>query len=1175
MTDNAYQTKTYRFQNLGVNARAVYDALPPGTYQNLRNLESRAENAIASRYGMKALTTDGTKNLPLSGAVRALDRMKALTQTYRYAATDDSLNRITGDGQGGFSSIATGLTGSVTSTGVYRPDNNANPYMFVANSGKLLKDNGSGNAQSWGISPPVAPCTASIFTPPYVFMDLFDANSFTANSGLTSVSINTRVSFNITPIPTTGFQFVTESQPVVRIAGLHRVSGVTTVICFSHSYSTGQKVTISCPGSPKFTASGVVITVTSSTNFTYNNPGPDESNLLSPATVSAMPSLAPGMFVAIGGFGNPGFYWAQVAQVTATGFFAIVQANPNIQFADARFLKGNVAANTVATVSRALPINLSQLSNFIFSVEGTDDDIVQLWINVNDPASLAEIRISFFCGDGDYFYKSINPATWQAAASGNQTNSQVVNKRVFDRAAARADNRRLGFKSKDLMPDDLADLRWIRPVELNTGLGAWTLIKAYKSEFARVGNAGTEGFDWSLINSYQITIKTGPITGVTIGFDDLAVISSGPDALSGDPYDYRVTYYDINTGCESSPNQAMVEKTFITPQRQAVQVAFFNPNQPSVTHAKIYRRGGTLTQGWYFVDRVAVPANGAKNAYLDTASDAAIETNALLEIDNNAPVTTVLPVSVNTTIKSLNGVASTGGGGLINLVFTNATNISSEQLITIGTPNNQEQVIVISDPVNSVNGFTSLVWLQNPHSAGEPITATTRPRTPMSLLAIAFDKAWLAGDPNNPHKLYYSRPFRPETFPVQNSIEVGSPDAPIMALIETRGLLYVLTTKRVYQVLGAGTSVPVIIPTSVKHGLVSSQAWATAENVIYYLSYDGVYAFQGAGSAYLSESVEWIWTSKNLGPIQAMDPAAVAQTTMAYGNHELFVSYTGLDGARHRMIWHDVYKRWRNDDSGQTDIFAMNFEEDTGKLIVGGLDGMVYQDRTGESDWGTYDSSGTFVPTPIPFTMQTAQMDMEAPKAFKQYNELTLDMDTSGQDVNISLVFDNGATILAIGKFNCSGRQQVQINVNNGQGQRSQNVGLLITGNATAPVTLYEVSIRALVEAEFRRSFDSYWLKYGTDEWKTGKQGWFEYACADAVTFNVYQEGDMSAPVFTFTLPASATRKTEKVRFPATKATTWRFIATATSDFQLYPESHIEIRPVCGPKGYSKEKLMA
>ena len=56
----------------------------------------------------------------------------------------------------------------------------------------------------------------------------------------------------------------------------------------------------------------------------------------------------------------------------------------------------------------------------------------------------------------------------------------------------------------------------------------------------------------------------------------------------------------------------------------------------------------------------------------------------------------------------------------------------------------------------------------------------------------------------------------------------------------------------------------------------------------------------------------------------------------------ILISYVGVDGKRHRVIYHTVYKRWRNDDFDCQSIFL---ESDTNTLVVGDSNGLVHLDR--------------------------------------------------------------------------------------------------------------------------------------------------------------------------------------------------------------------------------------
>jgi hypothetical protein len=279
------------------------------------------------------------------------------------------------------------------------------------------------------------------------------------------------------------------------------------------------------------------------------------------------------------------------------------------------------------------------------------------------------------------------------------------------------------------------------------------------------------------------------------------------------------------------------------------------------------------------------------------------------------------------------------------------------------------------------------------------------------------------------------------------------------------------------------------------------------------------------------------------------------------------------------MVFDITYQRWRNDTGDYT---AMNTEEDTQLFVVGRNDGMIYLDRMGDVD-----SLGAGSPIAIPLNLETDAKDQGAPKNNKVYNEFTLDVDPNGQGLTATLIFDKGrdteddSQVFAIP--NDTGRHQYQFQVNSGQGILAKTVSLQVTGDVSAVVHLYEWHIKAAVDAELRQSYDGYWQKDGTDEYKIMKQGYFEYVAQDlqGLRVAVYFDGSDN-PAFSFNLPQSSpqatpytgkTRTVKLVRFPAFKYKTRRIIITSTSDFNLYGDSFVEIKPATTEKGYAKMKF--
>lgn len=1180
MPDANYQTSSFKLANGGLVQRHVYDAMPPNTYWNMDNLESREEGALSSRFGLSALTTDGaTQNFPLGAAVNSLSRMQGIGTPYRYAGTTaGSLFRRAGNTAGVFTQIASGLSGGRMSMSPYRPANSSAPWQFIADAANLVKDNGLlGTAENWGIVPPVQPALIAPVVPSILDIELFDesvATSFTT-SNLGSPAMGGRLSTAIQAVIGTGVQLVT----IAALGGtltLVRSAGVVTATITGggvHNYVTGMRITVSSVvGDQTMLVSSVVITVTSATTFTYVDARPNSSTSL--PTVRAIPAV--GMSVTTTD-GSPETVY--ITEVTPTGFVAsFASTHLAGTIITSNYLSGTVAANATATVSKSGKFNLS----FAAAQVAADANYVQLYFLASNPLAISQVSILFDVGDGsftqDYYSKAVVMSTAQPLASGTRSALSVQTAAVSQRAIGGVNFSTLGGGNPGLLPSDMPLLQQLQPTSLDPGANVWTLIQVPLSQFVENGAAGGPNNGWSNIVTWRIQIQTNPTLTTTIGLDDLVFVGgSDLNSFAGQPYDYRYTYTNLSTGCESNPSMEMIAtdptafQAFLgaslpiplAVQQQAIQVTALASPDAQVTHWNLYRRGGSLTQAWYFVAQIPIGAL----TFVDTIADSTIEINSQLQVDSDAPVTTLLPIP-------LNGTATTGtGAGLKNITISGGTVIQN-QLITLDVGILQEQMYV-----QFVSGNIATVFLQFDHGGHVvPLAATTSPQTAMNLSAIVFDQAWLAGDPNNPHVLYYSRTYSPETFPSENFIEVGTPDAPIMALVVLRGLLYVFTTKTVWQIFGGQGSVPIAVPTGVMHGLVANWAWAASENVVYYESYDGIYVFTGSGSTYLTQNTEWIWTNRTEtnGVIPVMDPAEKANTFMAYGNHEVFVAYIDVNDVTHRQILSDSYQRWRNDDQAAGNITAMFFEQDTGMLVVGKDDGMVYLDRVNDFDDGGW-VGGVRVINAIPINLQTPQLDLGVPKAFKQWAELTIDATLpNGLVVGVTALFDSQATVVSLGNITGTGsRAQYQININNGLSQRSLNMGLNLTGSTTAQAIFHEIHVRALVEAEYRRGWDTYWMQYGSDEWHLYKQVFAEYAAPDpaGITVNAYVDGNFATPAFTFTLPQSVNRTSVKVRFPATKCRLFRCVGTSSSDFQIYPDTQFEWKALGSSKGYQRGKL--
>lgn len=913
-------------------------------------------------------------------------------------------------------------------------------------------------------------------------------------------------------------------------------------------------------------------------------------------TFTASNTLVAGEIVLIAGLSTGTYLNGQLLTVSATGLSgsqfqaAFTHANVTLTsdtgtasyngiFPISAWSGTIAAANSTATISKTIALDFSQNNQV------TDDDLIVLTLLTSNPNNIAQIQLQFFTGAGtnNYYTKFISPAYYQSAVGQTQLAYSATQQQILADTMGLITGQPPNTTSAQLQPSNIS-----------TGSGSWQACYLRRGDFLPVGQAGQAGVDWANISGWQISVTTNAnVGGASFSFNGLYLQwGYGPSSFGGVGYDYRQTYYNANTGTESngSPIQAFnhdygylastAAPIFL---RQAAQVVGQYSNDSQVTHARIYRRGGTLASNWVQVGQLPNVVGAGQFIFKDVVADSFVQQAQILVLDNDPPVTSSLVSPIQTTLSAattqggLSSIYSNFSPQLVSVALGSAVFVPN-QLVIIGNPSNEELVSVV---VGGTGTFTAILRLQ--HNLGEPVSVYAVPRQPCNLCAYAYNQVWLAGDPNNPHYLYYSKKGLPENFGPQNYIPVTTPDDPINAVINWRGTLIVGTLKSWFIIVGGAQ--PYAQPTGSQHGIVAQQGWTEVEGAIWYSAADGLREFTGADGVYMTLPIEWIYRGNPLCLPPQADPTQRSQDVMAYYNNVVYTSYisTTSSGERFRMNWDTQYRRFRYDDVPAT---AMLWERDINTLLVGKQIGVgqyaVVQDQTNDYDDGGW-AAGALVQTQINLEIQTPYFDVGKPHNPKQWNEFELDVNTQGQNLNPTLLFDNGATSIALSPVNTTVRQKVELFVNQGEGQQAYRCSVLASiGVTTAPI-LYQMDMYAAPLAEYSASIDSYWLKFGTEESKIVKQGYFDYTSSLPITCSLYADNS-ATPYFTFMLPAQTVRSVVRVRFgnvnsgtTAFTLRTWRIVMTAMNDsdtnqFQMWESPRIEWKMV-GSHSYQQKEI--
>lgn len=297
------------------------------------------------------------------------------------------------------------------------------------------------------------------------------------------------------------------------------------------------------------------------------------------------------------------------------------------------------------------------------TVAATDQDELHFRIWANDPGQIDEIRLYIVLSqcnrtllpgtdltyNTDAFVKSFRPNDFQSFVS-------LTTNTAIDVGAQVRVNNLLDQYSTDNANGSTAPAQDIGSFpSLQMSLGAQARaeygvigLPLRRADFTRIGSDPTLG--WNTITGIIITVALNSNVSTDIQFQ-LLYLTGGAGLDSAEPgdiqYDYRVTNYDPRTGAESNPSNVMAAGAFLDSNRQPIIVtppAFGD----SGMRQRIYRRGGTITDDWFFCGTNT--ADGAtfidgidttQNPIVATNDDTEIIAAGAVEIDNDQPVTTV------------------------------------------------------------------------------------------------------------------------------------------------------------------------------------------------------------------------------------------------------------------------------------------------------------------------------------------------------------------------------------------------------------------------------------------------------------------------------------------------------------------------------------------------------
>jgi len=253
---------------------------------------------------------------------------------------------------------------------------------------------------------------------------------------------------------------------------------------------------------------------------------------------------------------------------------------------------------------------------------------------------------------------------------------------------------------------------------------------------------------------------------------------------------------------------------------------------------------------------------------------------------------------------------------------------------------------------------------------------------------------FLLRDPANPHYLWYSKHFRPESVPTTQFLEVGNPSDPLTAAVRLVGLLGVFTAQTKYRVFGNAVSGFTYTEALSARGTPAPQAVLATDAGALFVARDGLFVTNFLNAdALLSTAIEGLWSTETLNEYAPIDFTRAPEIALTAWRQRYYLSYPTTEGSTMMAVYSRDTERWYFYDHQVRTLYA---EEDEGLLLAGTDAGDVHSLETGSADGGAS----------IAYHLEPAERAGGHPAARKRFDYLKADVDCQGGTVQLGVYVD-------------------------------------------------------------------------------------------------------------------------------------------------------------------------
>lgn len=214
-------------------------------------------------------------------------------------------------------------------------------------------------------------------------------------------------------------------------------------------------------------------------------------------------------------------------------------------------------------------------------------------------------------------------------------------------------------------------------------------------------------------------------------------------------------------------------------------------------------------------------------------------------------------------------------------------------------------------------------------------------------------------DASNPHYLWWSKRFRPESFPADNFLEIGNPDDPLQAVLSLSGFAGVFSRRTKYRVLGNTTSGFVAQEALSSRGTLAPNATLVIPEGAIFPARDGIFITNFLNhDTELSQQIEPLFHGETVNDYAPVDWSRALEQSMAEYKGRLYWGYQTTDGGVMMAVYSRDTQHWYFYNHPMRSLY---YQEETDELLGGDYTGLVYILEDGTSDDGN-DISVTIEP---------------------------------------------------------------------------------------------------------------------------------------------------------------------------------------------------------------------